>query len=1210
MKLYSLLNILVLSIATTTFGFQDNAKRQTSLSNIYEKYLIPENELIQMRDYSSEHYKISDTLVIAKLHSGREFYKTENGAFVRISNKIVRNYDRQNDGFVYRNEINDLFFYFDESGQNILISSKKDGDIARWKSPLTVNDGRISIENNEIKFFDKTDVVYAKWIIGNDGAKYEVYNNNQLVQDASRKSIETNLSKYSLKVENQNATTALLPGSESTSIYTTNLNTKLYFNLYRSKNDSLFVAELALTNLTNYASNSGRIYRSSSSATPTNTTGYLRVQNDNSSGCAYPSGYKGWTRYSLSGIAAGSSVTDVEQYVYVSAKNDGIIDKTTYTVDRVTSDPSSATATTLWSDIGNGPVYEALEDVGSVGSYDYSVIDEAANDMTNALTAGWFALGYQVICDEGDPTYYAEFQGYNQSNRPYLLITYVPAPSVQIWATNAPCVLPPCWSGQVWDLYWDGVYKASSATGVGFTTTTGAHTYYGKITIGSYVCTTKTYSWTVPAGGGNNHVWFNSVSIEVYVDGTRISNGYTVKVNNLSHGTVLDHTFIGDGMTNIPIAVTLTATGVTKTTTVSYSSFGISAQKYNFYTGPVVSLLSPANGAIGVSLSPTLSWSSVSTTKYHLQLSTSNLFTTNIVDDQNITTTSKSVGPLNPSSLYYWRVRSYGDGGWGQWTVRSFTTIVGCKITVSPKTYTFPTGLLLAPSNSQSISLTWENLTSAITVTAPSEFQVSNNNSTWSNSFSVSHGTGTGSTTVWFRCNPSSAGAKSGNISITNPCTPTEVIALSANVLSPVLTAAPTSIDLGTFAQGTPSATKSYLLTGSNLIADATVTAPTDFQVSVDNVNWSSTAVITKSGSSISKTIYVRCNASTAGAKSGNVSNNSTSAPTINVSVTANVQGTPKLLVTKTNIAFGDIIFTASSSETYSLSGTDLTANATVTAPSQFQVSLDGTNWQSSVLVVRTGSTINSTTIYVRCNPTSTGAKSGNVNNASNGASPINVALTANVLTPELTTNKNNLDFGTFDQSASSGPQTYILNGINLIADATVTSSANFNISSDNVNWSKNLQVPRTGNTISNKTIYVAWDKTSTGSLSGNIGNASTSAKTVDIQTSATVLKVQKYSNDIPTFFSLYQNYPNPFNPTTMFAFAIASLSDVYLEVYDVNGKQISRMVNSDLSPGYYQTEFNAAHLPSGTYIYRLTAIKRNDMQNPFVETKKFTLIK
>ena len=89
----------------------------------------------------------------------------------------------------------------------------------------------------------------------------------------------------------------------------------------------------------------------------------------------------------------------------------------------------------------------------------------------------------------------------------------------------------------------------------------------------------------------------------------------------------------------------------------------------------------------------------------------------------------------------------------------------------------------------------------------------------------------------------------------------------------------------------------------------------------------------------------------------------------------------------------------------------------------------------------------------------------------------------------------------------------------------------------------------------------------------------------------------------IPTEYALNQNYPNPFNPTTTIEFALPKAGNVKLVVYDVLGREVSELVNSEMDAGYHKVTFNATNLASGIYFY---SIKAGDFSN----VKKLMLLK
>jgi hypothetical protein len=89
----------------------------------------------------------------------------------------------------------------------------------------------------------------------------------------------------------------------------------------------------------------------------------------------------------------------------------------------------------------------------------------------------------------------------------------------------------------------------------------------------------------------------------------------------------------------------------------------------------------------------------------------------------------------------------------------------------------------------------------------------------------------------------------------------------------------------------------------------------------------------------------------------------------------------------------------------------------------------------------------------------------------------------------------------------------------------------------------------------------------------------------------------------VPNEFTLCQNYPNPFNPSTTIRYALAQDSEVKIVVYDLSGKEVAILVNTNLRAGNYTVKWNADTIASGIYIYKL--ITKN-----FVQSRKMILLK
>ncbi|UCG51357.1 MAG: T9SS type A sorting domain-containing protein [Candidatus Latescibacterota bacterium] len=77
--------------------------------------------------------------------------------------------------------------------------------------------------------------------------------------------------------------------------------------------------------------------------------------------------------------------------------------------------------------------------------------------------------------------------------------------------------------------------------------------------------------------------------------------------------------------------------------------------------------------------------------------------------------------------------------------------------------------------------------------------------------------------------------------------------------------------------------------------------------------------------------------------------------------------------------------------------------------------------------------------------------------------------------------------------------------------------------------------------------------------------------------------------------FALRQNVPNPFNPATRISYELPEPTDVNLNVYDVDGRLVRRLVSDVQGPGEFSTTWegkndNGEPVASGVYFYRLRA--------------------
>jgi len=93
-----------------------------------------------------------------------------------------------------------------------------------------------------------------------------------------------------------------------------------------------------------------------------------------------------------------------------------------------------------------------------------------------------------------------------------------------------------------------------------------------------------------------------------------------------------------------------------------------------------------------------------------------------------------------------------------------------------------------------------------------------------------------------------------------------------------------------------------------------------------------------------------------------------------------------------------------------------------------------------------------------------------------------------------------------------------------------------------------------------------------------------------------------------PEVFALHQNYPNPFNPITQIKYDIPEDALVSITIYDIMGRSIKSLVNSNQTAGYHSISWDGKNnlgegVSAGMYIYMIQA-------GEFRQTKKMVLLK
>jgi len=134
---------------------------------------------------------------------------------------------------------------------------------------------------------------------------------------------------------------------------------------------------------------------------------------------------------------------------------------------------------------------------------------------------------------------------------------------------------------------------------------------------------------------------------------------------------------------------------------------------------------------------------------------------------------------------------------------------------------------------------------------------------------------------------------------------------------------------------------------------------------------------------------------------------------------------------------------------------------------------------------------------------------------------------------------------------------------------------------------------------VATQDIYVLWNWTADHEFKLEVSHASGSKTSDPITISycssppcAPVPKKEKdavlISSDMPSSFLLHNAYPNPFNPTTKIGFDVPEDSHVTIQVFDILGRFVAELANTEFSAGNHRVSWSAEGQPSGLYFIRM----------------------
>ena len=451
-------------------------------------------------------------------------------------------------------------------------------------------------------------------------------------------------------------------------------------------------------------------------------------------------------------------------------------------------------------------------------------------------------------------------------------------------------------NGTTW--YQQGVVSVAA-------TNTNVRWSFGATGSGSKVyAASNTYSFFLTTGTGtitSGTTAITTATVTGLPSVTNLQVRVTLQCNSVNESWIID---------NVQITGTLSTTAPTVTTTSSASLITTTGATL----GGNITATGGANATeTGIFHSTTSGFANGTGTK----VSTTGL-------NVGISSISQAVTGLSPGTTYFFKAFATNSAGSGYGGEQSFITV--------PSAPANPSASSVTPN---SFNTSWPAVTGAAsyrldasTASDFSSFVSGYENLTVSGTSQVIAGLSS-ATTYYVRVRAVNAGGVSANSTSLTQATD----AVTGEITTSGSLAAMTST------YGNPSAEGNFVVSGTGLSGNLTVTAPSGFEVSVTSGSgFGPTASITASGTLGDTTVYVRLSGSAvAGPYSGNVAISGGSATTVNVAASGTVsKATPSISVAPSATAITYLQTLASSTlsgGTASVPGSFSFTNPTTTPP-------------------------------------------------------------------------------------------------------------------------------------------------------------------------------------------------------------------------------------------------------------------------------------
>jgi endonuclease I len=534
-------------------------------------------------------------------------------------------------------------------------------------------------------------------------------------------------------------------------------------------------------------------------------------------------------------------------------------------------------------------------------------------------------------------------------------------------------------------------------------------------------------------------------------------------------------------------------------------------------------------------------------------------------------------------------------------------------------------------SATQTYTVSGTDLTDDISISADNGFEVSLTDvdaNFGSNVVLNEVGGDVSMTTIYVRFNPESNldASVNGVISHVSTGASTQTINVSGAELDeaiPMVNLTASLTDFGNVSFGEVSPTQSYTISGANLTEDISITSDNGFEISLidEDADFGSSLTLTQLSGVVDLTsIFVRFKPETNEntAVSGTITHLSSgvSSETINLSGTQVDDATPIINLIASITDFGDVSFgQVSATQSYTISGTNLTGDILITADNGFELSLTDVEaaFGSSIQLVQTSGVVNVTSIFVRFNPQSDGNAlvNGTITHQSDGVATETINTTGTEIddsVPLLTIESSLTDFGSIIFGQESDPQSYTISGVNLTSDIAIDATNGFEVSlQDDAGFTSSLLLSPSAGVLNETIMHVRFRPLSdlNDNVVGVISHTADGVATQTIEVTGTEL-----FEVTPEFnFNFSSRSIDPVGEYEVELFAdIAPINDLPIAVELINSVELEYNVHYTTAPGLVNNIINATW-PAGALSAKFSVFFETSSLSPTViESLEFQL--